>query len=116
MLFALRGGFASGLSRQEQAVRFYREAFGFEVAFEDENWLELSSGAMRLTLYKGASSDIASLQGQALEAGTFSDNAALDSAPERWRRDPFGFAFRWSLSRDRALPEISCNQMPSLGV
>lgn len=107
MKFAFRQGNGREPSRYEQAVRFYKEVFGLQIAQEDEKWVELFAGNCRLTLYKGDPSELVLESDPILEGFTPFEAGSLEECSGRWRRDPFGLAFRWRLLREHNI-ENSC--------
>ena len=109
MQFAFRQNGATHDSRQAQALRYYQEVFGLKIVQEDEKWAELSSGRCRLTVYKGNPLDVESEKSPLEKGDTPKEADAPEECSGRWQRDPFGFAFRWTLLREQNA-ENSCYQ------
>jgi catechol 2,3-dioxygenase-like lactoylglutathione lyase family enzyme len=101
MQFALRE--YGNEARFEQALRFYQEVFGLKIVREEGKLVELISGNCRLTLYRGEASELTTES----EASFPLPTSDIESFSHRWYRDPFGFAFRWSLARDKS-PDALC--------
>lgn len=106
MKFALGQSHIKGISRHEQAFRFYKEVFGFQIVHEDEKWMELSVGNCCLTIYKGDPSELVLESDTVLEAFSPFDVGSPEDSSGKWRRDPFGFAFRWRLLRESSSEKI----------